>query len=104
MLALAGVAGWIVLDVARPLDAVVAALMYVAALFVAANRPTSVVPLLVGYMIFNREIRRLMDWGFGEFSQLPPTSMVVPAVAVSLAILSLRDWSAFPAYRASASC
>ncbi len=96
MLALAGVAGWIVLDVARPLDAVVAALMYVAALFVAANRPTSVVPLLVGYMIFNREIRRLMDWGFGEFSQLPPTSMVVPAVAVSLAILSLRDWRRLP--------
>ncbi|MEM1013392.1 MAG: hypothetical protein AAGI46_14370, partial [Planctomycetota bacterium] len=96
MLALAGVAGWIVLDVARPFDAVVAALMYVVALLVAANHPTAVVPLLIGYMIFNREIRRFLDWGFGEFSTLPPTSMVVPAVAVSLAILAIRDWTRLP--------
>lgn len=91
-----GVIVWIALGLGRPLDAMLAGLLYVAAMVVAGTRPMLAVPVLYGYMIFNRLLRRLLDWSFNEYSELPPTSLLTTAVALSLGLLVVRDWKHLP--------
>ena len=91
-----GVIVWIALGLGRPLDALLTGLLYVVAMVVSGTRPMLAVPVLYGYMIFNRLLRRLLDWSFNDYSELPPTSMLVTAVGLSLGLLALRDWRQLP--------
>ncbi|MEM8493794.1 MAG: O-antigen ligase family protein [Planctomycetota bacterium] len=96
LMGLVGAAGWIALGIGRPVDAVIALAIYLGALAVIAARPMAAVPVLFGVLFFNREVRRLLDWIQGEYSALPPTSLLVPALAFSMGLFALRDWRKLP--------
>ncbi|MEM6392368.1 MAG: O-antigen ligase family protein [Planctomycetota bacterium] len=56
-------------------------------------KPETLPILIIGYICFNRQVRRVLDWAVGEFSVLPATSLVVPLLGLAMGAVALRGWS-----------
>lgn len=82
--------------VSRPLDLIVAAGMVIVGLMVATTRPAYFPVLMFAYVAFNRLLRRVLDYSVLEFSTLPPTSLVAPALGILVGLAVLTNMRSLP--------
>lgn len=82
--------------VGRSIDFLVASGLVLFALAIASNRPKSLPHVVIVLYCINRLIRRLLDYSAGEFSQIPPTSLVVPAIAILMGLAAASNWQTLP--------
>jgi putative inorganic carbon (HCO3(-)) transporter len=80
----------------RPLDSIVASAMVLGALAASAKKPAALPVIVFAYLVGNRLIRRLIDFAEGEYSETPPTSLVVPVLSVLMLAIALRHSKTLP--------
>lgn len=80
----------------RGLDILVAVAMFLGVLAIAVRRPSLAVPAVFVVYVSNRLVRRLLDYSLGEFSDFPPTSLVVPALGLALGMIAVARWKTLP--------
>lgn len=93
---LLGAPAMTLLGSARPTDAAIASAMCFVAIVVASSRPALLPVIVMAYTVGNRLIRRLLDYAAGEFSEVPPTSLVVPALCLIMGVAVLSEWKTLP--------
>lgn len=86
----------IAIGVGRIFDIFVAWSMILGVMSIADRRLSAVPPVLFLVFCFNRLARRVLDYVQGEYSSLPPTSLVVPALGIMLGAIALSKWRDFP--------
>ncbi|MEO0529301.1 MAG: hypothetical protein AAF266_01860 [Planctomycetota bacterium] len=86
----------IVSGVGRPVDSLVAGAMVFVAIIVATSRPARLPYVFFFYIVFNRLLRRLLDYSAQEFSSTPPTSLVVPVLGVLMCWAAVSQWKSLP--------
>lgn len=81
---------------ARSLDVLIACGMVMMAMISAQGNPSSLVTIALAYMLFNRLLRRLLDWSIQEYSSMPPTSLVIPVIGLLMGLVALVHWKTLP--------
>lgn len=82
---------------ARPIDALLAFAMILFAILVAQSRPTALPVVVFAYLLSNRLLRRVVDYLAQEYTETPPTSLVVPALGILMGAAVLPHWRSLPA-------
>ncbi|MEM9753032.1 MAG: O-antigen ligase family protein [Planctomycetota bacterium] len=90
--------GWTAANPRRFLDGLIVAGVLAVAVRFAKRSPSALVPLFIVTFTFNRELRRVLDWGMGQFSQTPITSLLPPLLSLMLGVVALAGARKMPAF------